>query len=120
MRASRATFGLPVPEPFLIDVPRLWAATVPASESAKVQRSSPVAFGSRAVTGQLSVWSPGNSISDTMLPMAAGIFVFDGIIQNPDRRSVNPNCLVRGDEREGPAKPGPFSFGAVPRPIEIV
>ena len=33
-----------------------------------------------------------------MLPMAAGIFVFDGIIQNPDRRSVNPNCLVRGDE----------------------
>lgn len=90
--------GLPVPEPFLIDVPPQWAATVPASETAKVQRSSPVAFGSRAITGQLSVWTPGNTISDIMLPMAAGIFVFDGIIQNPDRRSDNPNCLVRGDE----------------------
>jgi hypothetical protein len=90
--------GLPVPEPFLVDVPPQWAATVPASEGAKVQRSSPVAFGSRAVTGQFSVWSPGSSISDTMLSMAAGIFVFDGIIQNPDRRSDNPNCLVRGDE----------------------
>jgi hypothetical protein len=91
--------GLPVPEPFLINIPAQWAATIPdTSERAKVQRSSPVAFGSRAVTGQLSVWSPGNSISDIMLPMAAGIFVFDGIIQNPDRRSGNPNCLVRGDE----------------------
>lgn len=90
--------GLPVPEPFLIDVPPQWAATLPTGEITKVQRSSPVAFGSHAVTGQLSVWSPGNSISDIMLPIAAGIFVFDGIIQNPDRRSINPNCLVRGDE----------------------
>lgn len=91
--------GLPVPEPFLIDNPADWAATIPdANECAKVQRSSPVAFGSRVMTRQFGVWAPGNTISDTMLPMAAGIFVFDGVIQNPDRRSDNPNCLVRGDE----------------------
>ncbi|MCO5131823.1 MAG: hypothetical protein M9932_14875 [Xanthobacteraceae bacterium] len=91
--------GLPVPEPFLIDIPADWAATIPDdNERAKVQRSSPVAFGSRAMTRQFSVWTPGSTISDMMLPLAAGIFVFDGIIQNPDRRSDNPNCLVRGDD----------------------
>lgn len=90
--------GLPVPEPFLIDIRPQWAATVPASEITKIQASSSVAFGSRAMTRQFSIWTPGNTISDIMLPMAAGIFVFDAIIQNPDRRSDNPNCLVRGDE----------------------
>jgi hypothetical protein len=90
--------GLPVPEPVLIDIQAEWVATVPASDRAKVQRSSPVAFGSRTVTGQFSVWTSGNMISDMMLPTAASIFVFDGIAQNPYRRSDNPNCLVRGDE----------------------
>jgi hypothetical protein len=33
-----------------------------------------------------------------MLPSAAAVFAFDGIIQNPDRRDGNPNCLVRGEE----------------------
>ncbi len=32
-----------------------------------------------------------------MVPVALATFVFDAIIQNPDRRSGNPNCLVRGD-----------------------
>lgn len=91
--------GLPVPEPFLIDVPADWTATIPdGGERVKVQRSSSVAFGSRVMTRQFNIWTPGNQISDIMLPLAAGIFVFDGIIQNPDRRSDNPNCLVRGNE----------------------
>ena len=91
--------GLPVPEPFLIEVPAEWTVTIPdADDRAKAQQSSPIAFGSRVVTQQFSVWMPGNAISDIMLPKAAGIFVFDGIIQNPDRKSDNPNCLVRGDE----------------------
>lgn len=91
--------GLPVPEPFLIDIPPQWAATIPdADQRLKVQGSSPVAFGSRTVTRQFNIWTPGNKISDIMLTAAAGIFVFDGIIQNPDRRSDNPNCLVHGDE----------------------
>lgn len=91
--------GLPVPEPFLVEASPEWTATIPGvGERAKVQRSSPVAFGSRVMTRQLNVWTPGNVISDPMLPIAAAIFVFDGIIQNPDRRSDNPNCLVRGDE----------------------
>lgn len=91
--------GLPVPEPFLIDISADWAATIPdATRRAKVLKSSPVAFGSRVVTRQFGVWSSGNVISDTMLTTAASIFIFDAIIQNPDRRSDNPNCLVRGEE----------------------
>jgi len=33
-----------------------------------------------------------------MLPTAAAIFSFDAIVQNPDRRLGNPNCLVRQDD----------------------
>lgn len=90
--------GLPVPEPFLIDILPQWAACLPADQRARVVGSSPVAFGSRVVTRQFGVWSPGNSISNAMLPVAAAIFVFDGIVQNPDRKVDNPNCLVRGEE----------------------
>jgi hypothetical protein len=91
--------GLPVPEPFLIDIPADWAATIPdRTRRLKVLDGSPVAFGSRVMTGQFGVWGPGNIITDIMLPTAASIFVFDAIIQNPDRRSDNPNCFVRGEE----------------------
>jgi hypothetical protein len=31
-----------------------------------------------------------------MLPTAAAIFTMDAIIQNVDRRTDNPNCLVKG------------------------
>lgn len=31
-------------------------------------------------------------------PTAAGVLLFDAIIQNPDRRDENPNCLVQGNE----------------------
>jgi hypothetical protein len=33
-----------------------------------------------------------------MRPTASGILLFDAIIQNPDRRAENPNCLVQGNE----------------------
>jgi hypothetical protein len=94
-----AALGLPVPEPYLIEVTPNWIATVSDSgERARIQSSSPVAFGSRLLTGQYAAWSPGNLIRDVMLPTASAIFVFDAITQNPDRRTDNPNCLVKGDE----------------------
>lgn len=91
--------GLPVPEPFLIEATAEWIDTIPDAERrAKARRGSMVGFGSHLVVGQFEIWKPGNMVSDVMLPAAAAIFIFDGIIQNPDRRSVNPNCLVRGDD----------------------
>jgi len=90
--------GLPIPEPFLIDVPPGWAETVPdAGRRTKIQSSSSVAFGSKHAGNGFAAWNAGNLISDIMLPMAAAIFTFDAIIQNPDRRADNPNCLIRGD-----------------------
>ena len=33
-----------------------------------------------------------------MYPLAAEILLFDAVIQNTDRRTGNPNCLVRSNE----------------------
>lgn len=90
---------LPVPEPFLVETTPEWIATIPdIGRRVKAENSSPIAFGSRLVIGQFGAWGAGNRISESMLLTAAGIFVFDCVIQNPDRRLGNPNCLVRGDE----------------------
>ncbi len=89
---------LPIPEPLLVVIPDEWAAIVPDEERRKrILASARVAFGSKLVTGGYSVWTPDTRISEAMVDTAAGIFAFDAIIQNPDRRTENPNCLVRGE-----------------------
>jgi hypothetical protein len=94
-----ADLGLPVPMPYLIDIPKGFADIVPDAErKVRIKASASVAFGSTLMTRQYSAWNAGWKISDTMLPTAAAIFVFDSIIQNPDRREGNPNCIVRGDD----------------------
>jgi len=96
-----ADLGLPIPEPFLVELGPEFISSVPDTHAVHRNRmiaSNFVAFGSRHVTGQYSAWTNGNLISEAMLPSAAAIFAFDGIIQNPDRRDGNPNCLVRGDD----------------------
>jgi hypothetical protein len=50
------------------------------------------------MTGQYAAWLAGNRLRAAVVPTAASILVFDAIIQNPDRRIENPNCLVKGDE----------------------
>jgi hypothetical protein len=90
--------GLPIPEPFLVDVPPAWADAVPdPGQRAKIKKSSPVAFGLRFITGY-SAWDEGRLIDSVLLPTAAAVFVFDLLIQNSDRRTGNPNCLVKGSE----------------------
>jgi hypothetical protein len=49
-------------------------------------------------------WSPGYTIwlrhqfiPDSLRQTAMEVFAFDGIIQNPDRRASNPNCVFSGD-----------------------
>jgi hypothetical protein len=89
--------GLPIPEAYLVDVPTTWAATITdPAQRRKVADSSPVAFGSRVVTGGYSIWHSGVLIDNAMLPVAAAVFVFDLIIQNVDRRVDNPNCFFKG------------------------
>ena len=89
--------GLPVPEPMLIEIPAGWADIVPdAPLRARIAASSSIAFGSTLMTGGYSAWTADTRIKEAMYDMAAAIFAYDGIIQNPDRRTTNPNCLVRG------------------------
>jgi hypothetical protein len=89
---------LPIPEPLLVAVPEEWAAIVPDEKRRKrILASSRVAFGSKLVTGGYSVWTPDTRINEAMVDTAASVFAFDAIIQNPDRRTDNPNCLVRGE-----------------------
>jgi hypothetical protein len=90
--------GLPIPSPFLLDITPAWAAGVgDDARRTNIQRSATVAFGSRFVGARFSAWNDGIALRPTMVPPALATFVFDAIIQNPDRRSSNPNCLVRRD-----------------------
>lgn len=93
-----ADLGLPVPRPWLVEIPpEIFPVVSDPQIADKLRRSCPVAFGSTRSTG-FSAWSSGQRLSDAMRPVAAGILLFDAIIQNPDRRAENPNCLVRGNE----------------------
>jgi hypothetical protein len=91
--------GLPVPQPLLIEVPAQWVETVSDEGRRKIMSDSvPVAFGSKVATPGYRAWHLGAQVSEAMLPIATAIFVFDAIIQNPDRRPANPNCLVRNND----------------------
>ena len=94
-----ADLGLPVPRPYLLDVQPAWVATVTDIERRNVMlRSAPFAFGSTQAGPGFRVWTTVDRLADTMLPTAAGIFAFDAFINNVDRRSDNPNCLVKGSD----------------------
>lgn len=94
-----ADLNLPIPKPFITEIPDSLVQTVDdPSIAASISQSAPIAFGSTRVSNQFSAWTTGTKITDGMLPTAAATLVFDAIIQNPDRRSENPNCLVKGQE----------------------
>jgi hypothetical protein len=96
-----ADLGLPIPEAFVVELSPDFVEAVPdARQQARFARSLPFAFGSKLITGQWSNWNDGTPISVSLLDTAAAIFCFDAIVQNPDRRGVNTNCLTKdGDVR---------------------
>ena len=90
--------NLPVPTPYLVEIPRTLASIVTDPDIAeRLGASSPVGFGSAKVENQFNVWTSGNRVTDVMLPSALGAFVFDAVIDNADRKPSNPNCLVARD-----------------------
>lgn len=94
-----ADLGLPIPVPYLVEIPPDFPDIVPdVSRRDKIKASAQFAFGSTFVTGQYSAWVTGGKISEALVPTAAAVFAFDAIVGNPDRRDTNPNCLVKGDE----------------------
>jgi hypothetical protein len=90
---------LPVPQPFLVDIPEEFARTIPNREIAEsITRSRGLNFGSRKLSPQFSTWPIARPIPLPLRPVATEVLAFDGLIQNPARSWNNPNCLVRGEE----------------------
>ncbi len=94
-----ADLGLPIPQPFAVDLSPDWIDSVVDSGWREAARQSlPVAFGSKRAPAGFSQWMAGSSMIERLKSTAAAVLLFDAVIDNPDRRSSNPNCLQRGDE----------------------
>lgn len=91
--------GLPVCEPFVVEILPEWIDAVPDVELRGVLRASnPLAFGSRAAGEGWRQWNTEDILTAARKPLAVGIFAFDAFLENPDRKPSNPNLLVKGDQ----------------------
>lgn len=91
--------GLPVPQPYLIRMDPDWIDTVAdVAWAAAARQSSPIAFGSKRVPPGYNAWVVGTVLMAGMVSTAASVMTFDAVIDNPDRRESNSNCLQRGDD----------------------
>jgi hypothetical protein len=93
-------FGILVPEAAAVEVSHEFAKLLLASEPAlePALRSHPfLNFGSRFLN-PLTTWLVDRPIPEAMFSDAVKIFVFDALIQNPDRRVDKPNLGTRGDD----------------------
>lgn len=90
--------GLPINEPFLVELDPAWVAAISDHETQKMlERSSPVAFASKSAGPQWRIWSAADRITGAREAAALEILAFDASIENDDRKPSNPNCLVKGD-----------------------
>lgn len=90
---------LPVPEPVLVEFDAEFVGLIKLRDPALAERagrSLPLAFGSTKLPPGFALLPRGKSVSQTLRADAAEIFAFDALIQNPDRRPENPNCLLDG------------------------
>src|SRR5438128_1888644 len=91
--------GLPINEPFLVELDAAWVAAIGHLETREMlERSAVVAFGSKAARPGWRIWSAGDQITAAREAAALEILAFDAYIENDDRRWGNPNCLVKGDK----------------------
>lgn len=95
-----ADLALPTPKPLIVNWDGLFTEVVPDDQARKIVASSlPPAFGSTFVTGGFVPWSHERKLmNDGMRQVALGIFFFDAMIGNADRRKEKPNLLVRGEQ----------------------
>ena len=94
-----ADLDLPVPEPVLVDFDTGFIEIIRARDRALAERIGPsasVAFGSTKLPSGFAVLPQEKAVPQTLRAQAADIFAFDALVQNPDRRPENPNCLLDG------------------------
>jgi len=63
-----------------------------------VRRSVGLNFGTKKLPPGLNTWPKDRGIPVLVRALAAEIFAFDIIVQNPDRRRDNPNIQWKGGE----------------------
>ena len=90
---------LRIPESSLLEITAEFATTVPDPKIADMmKRSIGWNFATKKLPPSYTVVLPGKPVSLEFRKTIAEIFAFDAMIQNPDRRFKNPNCLTNGNE----------------------
>lgn len=92
-------FGLSRPTPALIQLEPKLAKLIASAFPAKagiIEGSVGLNFGTEVLVGY-STWPVDKQIPQVMSRAAAHLFAFDALLQNPDRRHINPNLLTSGD-----------------------
>ena len=90
---------LPIPKPYIVDVEPGFHKAIGNPEVSKLaQNSAGLNFGCQKLPPGFSTWAKDKPIPMVTRPLAAEIFAFDVLIQNPDRRRDNPNLLTDGEE----------------------
>ncbi len=90
--------GLEIPAPAVVDVPAELAAIIADPVVAASVKTSPGPnFGSLHLGPSFTIWPSGRTPIGPMRDQAALIFAFDALVQNPDRRTINPNLWARSD-----------------------
>ena len=107
--------GLQVPQAAVVDMPAGFDAIIAEKDLAAMVKGSPgLNFGSVNLGAGFTTWPPGRNPVGTQRDQAADIFAFDTLIQNPDRRAVNPNLWARSDKLGVYDHEQAFSFLALP------
>jgi len=107
--------GLQVPQAAVVKIPAGFDAIIPERDLAAMVKSSlGLNFGSVNLGAGFTTWPPGRNLSGAHRDQAADIFAFDTLIQNPDRRAVNPNLWARSDKLGIYDHEQAFSFLALP------
>lgn len=94
-----ADLGLPVPEPFFVEISPEFCQSMPSGElRARLQSSSPLGFASHDTGKQWRDWNASDGISSSQEPQALAAMAFDAFIGNSDRSPMNPNLRVKDQE----------------------
>lgn len=114
--------GIDVPQAAVVNVPDGFDEIVPPPYAAAVRGSTGADFGSVHLGTSFTTWAVGRVPVGVQRDQAAAIFAFDLLVQNPDRRAVNPNLWTRSDRLGVYDHEQAFSFlhlpiiGGPPRP----
>jgi len=107
--------GLQAPQVAVVDVPVGFEAVIAERDLAKLVKGSPgLNFGSVHLGAGFTTWPPGRNPVGAQRDQAADVFAFDTLIQNADRRTVNPNLWARSDRLGVYDHEQAFAFLSVP------